>query len=428
MTEPTGEPIRGTSLVITGFRGAKDWRRRIGTSVIGNYFHAIATGGLTVLIEPEETTDQELFEIDGDSLEAWFDDLDRKTAKVGPAGERDADVLAQARTFWEMTTQEDATAEKQDSDLGHCRLWVRVAEGLPSKVGFVRRTGMLVTTRQPGLLRFSGFQDFAALCVFEDPTGNELLRRMENPRHDQFEPARLPEHEQERGRRALARITRWIRETIREQATSPAEGRETVISELATYLPDLNPDEPFDDAEASANDTNEPGFGTEVTVDLRPVRRRHTPTLSYQDDDGDGTGNGEGETGGSGSGRNHGDGGGGGAGDGDGDGGSGSTGGNRGRRPIPISCVRILADQSTANRYQLSFRAHASGVARLALEEAGDSSAVPRDDIRLVGDDLSLDRVRLVTGQRVVLQITADAPIADRAWRLTAVTVDGEGK
>ena len=51
----------------------------------------------------------------------------------------------------------------------------------------------LVTTQQRNLIRFPGFRDFAALCVFEDPKGNELLRRMENPRHDQFEPDRLPE-------------------------------------------------------------------------------------------------------------------------------------------------------------------------------------------------------------------------------------------
>ena len=60
---------------------------------------------------------------------------------------------------------------------------------------------MLVTTQQRNLIRFPGFRDFAALCVFEDPVGNELLRRMENPRHEQFEPDRLPEGDRERGRR-----------------------------------------------------------------------------------------------------------------------------------------------------------------------------------------------------------------------------------
>ena len=125
-----------------------------------------------------------------------------------------AEELGDARTFWELSKGEPV-AEKEDIDLGHCKLWVRTEKGLPGKVGFVRGTGMLVTTRQKGLIRFSGFRDFAALCVFEAPKGNELLRRMENPQHDQFEPDRLPKGEREHGRKALKRITDWVRSEIK---------------------------------------------------------------------------------------------------------------------------------------------------------------------------------------------------------------------
>ena len=204
-------PVHGTSLAIMGFRETDDWRRRIAASAIGNFFHAIGTGRLTLIVEPDDSST--LMTVDRESLDEWFLHL------TGKADSDDSEnlvdkTLQEARVFWTLS-QDAPVAEKQDSDLGHCRLWLRTAEGLPSKVAFVRRTGMLVTTQQPGLIRFPGFRDFAALCVFEDPAGNELLRRMENPKHDQFESDRLPKDDRSRGRNALKRVTDWIRNEIK---------------------------------------------------------------------------------------------------------------------------------------------------------------------------------------------------------------------
>ena len=74
----------------------------------------------------------------------------------------------------------------------------------------------------------------------------------------------------------------------------------------------------------------------------------------------------------------------------------------------------------------LSFKAEGSGIVKLELQEAGDSSVIPRDDIN--GIDESLDCVELEAGRRTRLEITADAPISDRAWRVVAVAVEGESQ
>lgn len=157
---------------------------------------------------------------------------------------------------------------------------------------------MLVTSQQKHLIRFPGFRDFAALCVFEDPIGNERLRRMENPKHDQFEPDRLPKGERREGSVALRRITDWIREKIREEAGPPKTRGQTVLSGLAAYLPDYEPEEPFDhDDRGQKVGGGEPSFGERVTVDLKPVRRPAHSTLPPDepigqnvDGDGDDTG------------------------------------------------------------------------------------------------------------------------------------------
>ena len=427
ITNQEARPLPGTSLAIAGFMEAQDWRRRVASSVIENFFYAIDRGQLEVLIEPEDIDDV-LYQMDDTTLGDWFSAL----LGEGPDSEEEraegGNALSQARAFWEISDNDEQAIEKQDQDFGHCRLWIRVGDGLPSRVGFVRQTGMLVTTQQRNLIRFPGFRDFAALCVFEDPAGNELLRRMENPRHDQFEPDRLPEDMRQRGRRALKRITDWIRSEIRKQAGPPEGGKSTVLSELATYLPDIQPDEPFEDQGTENRGTGEPGFGERVTLSLKPVRRPTPPTLPADEElseGGDSDGDDIGAVGGGGTGTTEGEGGTGGRGEGEGEGGTGGRGGRQPRvRGVPISGVRILSIPGRENSYRLSFRSDSSDVARLELEEAGDSTTIKREDIRAVSDSYSLDHVPLSEGRRTTVDITADSPIGERAWRLRAVAID----
>ncbi len=419
------KPIQGTCLTITGFKETDIWRQRIAASVIENFFYSIETNQLTVTVEPDETS--ELVEINHDSIDDWFQYL-MGTGDLNDSQAAAGDPLQAAKTFWELSRNEPV-AERQDNDLGHCRLWIRTADDLPSKVAFVRRTGMLVTTRQQKLIRFPGFKDFAALCVFEDPKGNELLRKMENPQHDQFEPDRLPKNDQERGHKALKRVTDWVRSEIRKQAGPQKEGRRTVLSELAAYLPDYEPMEAFDEQGQEGGENNsEPGFGEQVTITLKPVRQYVSPKLKLDNgaDSDVGDGDDTGDKGGGGIGETNGDGGDGGRGEGEGRGGTGTRGGSGARYGISVSSVRILPVRNK-NCYQLSFLAETDGIARLVLAEAGDSSAIPRKDICAVDENISLDQIRVSKDQRTVVEITAnDGPIEGRAWHLSAFDVTEE--
>ena len=196
-----------------------------------------------------------------------------------------------------------------------------------------------------------------------------------------------------------------------------------MLSELAVYLPDYQPEEPFDDAGHDGSESSgEPGFGERVTLALKPVRRPAPPIAPVDDrSDGDGDGDDAGAEGGAGTDSGSNEGGNGGEGEGDSQGGTGTRGGGGRQRGIPVSGVRILPIVDRENCYQVSFMADADGIARLVFEEAGDFSTVPRDDIRAVAEDASLDRVRIAKGQRTVVEITSDGSIEGRAWRLSAV-------
>lgn len=418
-----GEPIYGTSLLVTGFSEGSNWQQRIASSIIEKFFHAMPSGNLKVVVEPERT-ENPLCEIDESSLGDWFDYLMDNVASE-ELTEEDGSALRRARDFWRLSDGTTEPVEKQDTDLGHCKLWIRLGDNVPSRVALVRRTGMLITDQQAGLQRFPLHRPFAAICVFEDPEGNELLRRMENPQHNQFEPDRLPEEDRARGRRALKRIVEWIRDEVRKEA-GPIEGSaSTALSELNALLPDLQPEDLFDDAANDGNSrTGERGFADRVTVRLKPIRRS-APALprGEQDDDDGGSGDDIGLQGGGGTGDNRGDGGTGGPGEGEGEGGSGGRGSGGVRKLLPISRVRILPVQGSDNRYRISFRSESTGTARLEIEEAGDSSTIPLGGLR-AAEGSTLDAIGLIGGERTVVEVISDNPIRDRALRIAAVEVE----
>ena len=130
LTMPGSRPIHGTSLAIAGFMEARNWRRRVASSVIENYFYAIDRGQLKVLIEPGDG-EGDLFEIDVSTLGSWFATLLDESPGSEDEQAEGGNSLSQARAFWEISDNNAPPIEKQDQDLGHCRLWIRVGEGCP---------------------------------------------------------------------------------------------------------------------------------------------------------------------------------------------------------------------------------------------------------------------------------------------------------
>lgn len=422
--ERAGRRGNGTSLWIAGFQTSDAWQRRIARSVIGNFFYAIDTGMLSVTIEPDKELEQrQLLEINKSTVPNWFEYL-LPSEHGNDSDSEEEEAIWEAYRFWELLDAGDPTAEKEDNDLGHCRLWIRVSDELPSKVGFVRGTGMLITTQQRGLLRFPGLRDFIAVCVFDAKKGNELLRRMENPQHNQFEPDRLPADSEKRlGHAALKRVVKWIREEIKKHASPPRSAVATDLDELAKYLPDLEPEDPLDPAEATGDEV---AFGGSPVVRLKPRRQAKVASTESEVDDGDGED--AGNVGGGGTGENTGDGGDGtGEGEGSARAGHGSRGGSAGGEGVPLSDVRFVPNVRGENRYRVSFTARGSGRVRIDFYEAGDSSPIERADVRAVspgGGDVSLENLELTQGQRIEIEITGTEPIGGRSWRLRATRKD----
>lgn len=430
----------GTSLWVAGFPAWSDWRQRVGRSVVANYFPAIQQGQLTVTVEPDDssTEDEWMLEINADTLDQWFAYL----ADDQAVSAEEFEELSEARVFSNLMRREAPTVvmDPPDVDLGAPQLWIDAAkeavdEALPNKVALIRGTGMLITAEQKRIGNFRNLRDYAAVCLFDasDGEANEFLKGMEGPQHNQFEPDRLddPEHgySPERGHKALERLRTWIRSQLGEYAAVPRVEVSEEITELAHLLP-LDDPGPFKQPPSAENgeDPGEKAFGEMGMVRVKPIKARVQPLQLDDDDDDDsntdgGDGTDAGNEGGASQGGGGGGEGGGGAGDGDASGGTGSRGGGRGTTPIEIRAVRVLPIEGYENRCRVSFTPSITGSVQLHIEEAGDSTALKRPDLRAFvnGDEQQLDSFDVTAEERVTLEIHGNESLQNRAWRVVAL-------
>lgn len=406
------QPVGGTTVWIAGFRTEGEWQREIARSVIANYFYAIDHGRLDVLLDPGDAPENPTTSLRTGSLASAFDHL-------AASAEPDQD-LEDARTFWAVQRERPPNFKENLDELGQVKLWIEIGDALPKRVALIRGTGMLVTAYQRGLRRFSGLRNFAAVCVFESDEANELLRRMENPAHDQFEPQRLPEQDRRQGRAALDRVVGWIREKLNEVAAPPESADTMELDELGRFLPDLDAPGPL--GAGRKDGVREKAFGTPGLVVHREHRRRARPGRLPSEAEHE---NGH-QAGGSG-GAPVGDGGGGtgggrgGSGDGDQTGGTGSRSGT-GRASIQMRDVRVLPVDGRETCVRVAFTPEASGTVRLSLEEAGDSNTQPIDGVRLFDEadqEITATGIALEVNRRTFIVAKADGRLTGVALRLT---------
>lgn len=424
----------GTSIWVAGFTAGSNWQRRIGRSVVANYFTAIQRDLLTVTIDPEgmPVQDDWTLQIDAGTLGDWFDYL----AGDDTASPEDAEALEEARFFWELLRAGSPTVVKDppDQDLGAPQLWITASddpsvEDLPNKVALIRGTGMLITARQNRIGNFRNLRDYGAVCLFDhsDEAANEFLKGMEGPQHNQFEADRMDDPE--RGHAALERLRKWIRGQLGEHAAIPRVEVSEEITELAHMLP-LDAPGPFKRSPRAADDaaTTEKAFGEMGAVRVKRIKARVQP-LQLDDDEDDnpnadgGDGIDVGNTGGGPEGKGGSGQGGGGDGDGGSRGGTGPQGGAHGATPVEVRDVRVLPVKGHEDRCRVSFTPLVSGSVQLRIEEAGDSTALKRPDLKVYigGDERDLADFAVTADERVTLEIRGDGPLRDRAWRVVAL-------
>lgn len=387
----------GTMLTIMGFQPTKNWQKVLAANIAENFFGAISRCELEVDIDDFITISQKTLSTtfaDGSILEAIKDQ----------PGEPDRfqDTSNYLKALQE--NDEVIVAKHENLHLGECQLRILIGENLPRRVA-VLRNGMLITEALPGLKRFSDFKEFVAVLECPTDKGIQLLRAMEPPRHDAFEPDRLPPDKRHMGRTALRELADWVRKTLGRYARDPVK-EETALDELADMFGD-------EDGEGSAKQKDE-NPGGKIIIRARQVKPKSSgvpiggsaPTVDEEEGDGEASGNGEGQNEGSGEG-------------GSGEGGSNETdGGNSASSGgadtvsrtigtgLPLRDVRaVLLD---VRKRRVAFTPQVTGTVMIELQDSGADTnyalSVASSDQGAVNKG-RIDRLPVVAGTRCVLEV-----------------------
>ncbi|MDP3230382.1 MAG: hypothetical protein Q8N13_20755 [Acidovorax sp.] len=341
----------GTKLVILGFDDKKGWEKQLAASVAENFFGAISAKRLEVHIA-------EAYVLTADTISSILADSEIVTSVAGQSNEPEQIENSSHYLSCLAPTDDVIVEQSQMLHLGLCELRLRLEVGLPRRVCTLRN-GMFISDslNLQGLKSFSDFKDFVAVFQCKSDKGNELLRAMEPPKHDAFEPDRLPtKDDQEKGRAALRDMARWIRDMLKRHAKDPVSDV-TSLDELKDYF--------AEEGEQGAGDGSEeinPYGAVKLTARPLPQKKNSTPNIKPE---GDGTGDGDGGDGGGGDEESDGEGGKGG-GKGDGEGGSGA-----GTQKPTVQLLNPRAVVTAANQRRIAFTAGKSGLVEISLFEVG---------------------------------------------------------
>jgi hypothetical protein len=244
----------GTDIFVLGYRMAEEdpSLHRLRDAALEHFMVAIARGKL---------------EVRGVAAGAeWV--LDAMT--VGTAAKRDPKHAA----FYAALQDPQPDVAELES-LGRVELYVNIDDSLQTSLH-------TVTMRSP-LMRIAQFKfnsvraKYAAIVICADERGNALLRRLEPPQHDAWDPERSPQE----GRAAIKELKAFIGDRLRARVSATL-GETVEIKGLERFLPvlDVGPDAAGEDSgrpksgEPPTDDESSQVTGSTAPIAVRPVRHR----------------------------------------------------------------------------------------------------------------------------------------------------------
>jgi hypothetical protein len=223
---------QGTDINIIGYDMPMAWADELATSVLSNFWMAIHSEILKVVI------------VDG--LKETI--IDKKSLREMLEKHCRDNTLPYYRAVIDPTRE----FEKQLPTLGTCHLFVRIEERFPKQIVYMRSPRMGVNTwRFQKTLQ----EPYAAVFLCDDPKGNMILRGLEPPEHDEWDPAL----DKGVGKQVLDEVREWIRghllELAEEEGGDPEE-----IPELEKFLPYDEDAEKMSESKSKTRPSGDVGF------------------------------------------------------------------------------------------------------------------------------------------------------------------------
>ena len=205
----------GTDIFIAGFNKNDDWKTQIIKEILDGFLYAIYKGDFIVRVDNKITLKKETLE---DVINEYRMFLPNETLEYYK-------VLTSAETTW---------YEEDIKQYGNIRLGLQINQELTTRrVAMIRNPWMKIYNQA----QISSTTPFAGLFIVEGKELNEFLRKMENPKHDDWEPDRL---EQKALIKEGKKIKKYIKKLIRnklEELMTNKEVETLDIEGAGDYIP-----------------------------------------------------------------------------------------------------------------------------------------------------------------------------------------------
>lgn len=248
----------GTDIYIAGYKNNEGWENDLIKSVLRNFWYAIFKNELKVIIEGKEISASNLedYLTTHFSGEPYRDD-------VKPIGNPLQYYLAVNRGKCFTTTL---------ALLGDVSFYFSETDEYLNHVAMMRKSHMVIFSR---LFRFPG--SYAGVFICDNEIGNQELRKMEPPAHDDWIPNRNPD----KGKKVYDEVTNFIRESL-EKSKIIRKSEYAEIPEMYKYLPD-NDDSDVNGGLGKKNYTGKEGFEeTSRTIQKTEVYEAPVSILPYK--------------------------------------------------------------------------------------------------------------------------------------------------
>jgi hypothetical protein len=227
----------GTSVYIANTTFRDDLYDETCISLIANFFNAFSENQLEAVVNN--------IKINKNNINKRYKEY-KKKFEDDQRDEIDVDFIENCFKSIETIINPDEQGKITIDQFGEVEWYLRLGEDVKwKKVGISRSIGMLITREPMWLRHFQGMKDFDMFICVKGQKGNELLKQLENPKHDAFEFDRisdLNEAEQVRSKSIYKKFTNQIRLILNEYARAELND-ESTIDELANLFGQLSDDQ-----------------------------------------------------------------------------------------------------------------------------------------------------------------------------------------
>lgn len=156
---------QGTDIYIIGYEDPENWEEHMIRSILNNFWYAI---------------DKRLLEVSLDRTTISSDNLEDLLERYFDISQPDKDNSPNPWPYY-LAYRDGNFLEDRFSSLGKVQLFLLEKEAFPNKVAHIRKTGMVIQKN-----RYGAPLNYAGVFICENDKGNEILQKMENPAHDEW--------------------------------------------------------------------------------------------------------------------------------------------------------------------------------------------------------------------------------------------------